>query len=128
MQLKDCYNFHDFRRMAKQRLPGPIFNYIDGAADDEVTYRRNTAAFEKCDLVPDVLRGVADVDMSVTVMGQKLSMPVYCSPTALQRLFHHQGERAVAAAAGKFGTMFGVSSLGTTSLEEARRISGGPQV
>ncbi len=128
MQLKDCYNFHDFRRMAKQRLPGPIFNYIDGAADDEVTYRRNTAAFEKCDLVPDVLRGVADVDISVTVMGQKLSMPVYCSPTALQRLFHHQGERAVAAAAGKFGTMFGVSSLGTTSLEEARRISGGPQV
>ncbi|WP_395773230.1 alpha-hydroxy acid oxidase [Agrobacterium pusense] len=128
MQLKDCYNFHDFRRMAKQRLPGPIFNYIDGAADDEVTYRQNTAAFEKCDLVPDVLRGVADVDMSVTVMGQKLSMPVYCSPTALQRLFHHQGERAVAAAAGKFGTMFGVSSLGTTSLEEARRISGGPQV
>ncbi|PZU65893.1 MAG: alpha-hydroxy-acid oxidizing enzyme, partial [Rhizobium sp.] len=128
MQLKDCYNFHDFRRMAKQRLPGPIFNYIDGAADDEVTYRRNTAAFDKCDLVPDVLRGVADVDMSVTVMGQKLSMPVYCSPTALQRLFHHQGERAVAAAAGKFGTMFGVSSLGTTSLEEARRISGGPQV
>jgi L-lactate dehydrogenase (cytochrome) len=128
MQLKDCYNFHDFRRMAKQRLPGPIFNYIDGAADDEVTYRRNTTAFDNCDLVPDVLRGVADVDMSVTVMGQKLAMPVYCSPTALQRLFHHQGERAVAAAAGKFGTMFGVSSLGTTSLEEARRISGGPQV
>lgn len=128
MQLKDCYNFHDFRRMAKQRLPGPIFNYIDGAADDEVTYRRNTAAFENCDLVPDVLQGVADVDMSVTVMGQKLAMPVYCSPTALQRLFHHQGEKAVAAAAGKFGTMFGVSSLGTTSLEEARRISGGPQV
>lgn len=89
MQLKDCYNFHDFRRMAKQRLPGPIFNYIDGAADDEVTYRRNTAAFENCDLVPDVLQGVADVDMSVTVMGQKLAMPVYCSPTALQRLFHH---------------------------------------
>ncbi len=128
MQLKDCYNFHDFRRMAKQRLPGPIFNYIDGAADDEVTYRRNTAAFENCDLVPDVLQGVANVDMSVTVMGQKLAMPVYCSPTALQRLFHHQGEKAVAAAAGKFGTMFGVSSLGTTSLEEARRISGGPQV
>ena len=49
------------------------------------------------------------VDMSVTVMGQKLAMPVYCSPTALQRLFHHQGERAVAAAAAKYGTMFGVS-------------------
>ncbi len=98
MRLKDCYNFHDFRRMAKQRLPSPIFNYIDGAADDEVTYRRNTTAFEGCDLVPNVLRGVGDIDMSVTVMGQRLAMPVYCSPTALQRLFHHQGERAVAAA------------------------------
>ncbi|WP_411032725.1 alpha-hydroxy acid oxidase [Shinella sp. BYT-45] len=128
MRLQNCHNFHDFRRLARQRLPGPIFNYIDGAADDEVTYRRNTAAFESCDLLPSVLRGVSAVDLSVTVMGQKLAMPVYCSPTALQRLFHHEGERAVAAAAGKFGTMFGVSSLGTISLEEARRISTSPQV
>lgn len=128
MRLRDCHNFHDFRRMAQQRLPGPIFNYIDGAADDEVTYRRNTESFDSCDLVPNVLRGVRDIDLSVTVMGQKLAMPVYCSPTALQRLFHHDGERAVAAAAGKHGTMFGVSSLGTISLEEARRISNGPQV
>ena len=128
MRLQNCHNFHDFRRMAKQRLPGPIFDYIDGAAEDEVTYRRNTESFEHCDLVPNVLRGVETVDLSVTIMGQKLAMPVYCSPTALQRLFHHQGERAVAAAAGKFGTMFGVSSLGTVSLEEARKISSGPQV
>ncbi|GHA18458.1 alpha-hydroxy-acid oxidizing enzyme [Devosia pacifica] len=128
MRLSDCHNFRDFRRMAKQRLPGPIFNYIDGAADDETTYRRNTEAFERVDLVPNILRGVTDIDMSVTIMGQKLAMPVYCSPTALQRLFHHEGERAVAAAAAKFGTMFGVSSLGTVSLEEARAISSGPQV
>lgn len=128
MRLSDCHNFSDFRRMAQQRLPGPIFNYIDGAADDEVTYRRNTESFETCDLVPNVLRGVSEVDMSVTVMGQKLAMPFYCSPTALQRLFHHQGERAVAKAAAKYGTMFGVSSLGTVSLEEARSISSSPQV
>ncbi|WP_181176768.1 MULTISPECIES: alpha-hydroxy acid oxidase [unclassified Mesorhizobium] len=128
MRLSDCHNFSDFRRMAQQRLPGPIFNYIDGAADDEVTYRRNTASFESCDLVPNVLRGVSEIDMSVTVMGQKLAMPFYCSPTALQRLFHHQGERAVAKAAAKYGTMFGVSTLGTVSLEEVRRISGSPQI
>ncbi|MER9263141.1 alpha-hydroxy-acid oxidizing protein [Mesorhizobium sp. M0410] len=121
MRLQSCYNFQDFRRLAKQRLPGPIFNYIDGGADDETTLRRNTAAFEDCDLVPNVLAGVGQVDMSVTVMGQKLAMPVYCSPTALQRLFHYSGERAVAAAAEKFGTMFGVSSLGTVSLEEVRK-------
>jgi L-lactate dehydrogenase (cytochrome) len=128
MRLTDCHNFHDFRRLAQRRLPSPIFNYIDGAADDETTYRRNTAAFERCDLVPDVLRGVTNVDLSVTVMGQKLALPFYCSPTALQRLFHHQGERAVAAAAEKFGTMFGVSSLGTVSLEEVRKASSTPQM
>src|SRR5213075_2603530 len=66
-------------------------------------------------------------DMSVTVLGQRLAMPVYCSPTALQRLFHHQGERAVAAAAAKSGTMFGVSSLGTVSLEELRKAHKTPQ-
>jgi L-lactate dehydrogenase (cytochrome) len=128
MRLTDCHNFHDFRKLAMRRLPGPIFNYIDGAADDEVTHRQNTASFARCDLVPNVLRGVEAVDLSVTVMGQKLAMPVYCSPTALQRLFHHQGERAVAAAAAKHGTMFGVSSLGTVSLEELRRAYPTPQV
>ena len=128
MRLGDCHNFHDFRSLAKRRLPGPIFDYIDGAADDEATLRQNAASFERCDLVPNVLRGVGTIDMSVTVMGQKLTMPVYCSPTALQRLFHHDGERAVAAAAAKFGTMFGVSSLGTVSLEDLRKAYDTPQV
>ena len=128
MRLRDCHNFHDFRELAKRRLPSPIFDYIDGAADDEVTYRRNTASFERCDLVPNILRGVASVDLSVSVMGQKLALPFYCSPTALQRLFHHRGEYAVAAATEKFGTMFGVSSLGTVSLEELRRMYPTPQV
>ncbi len=117
-RLQSCNNVEDMRRLAKQRLPEPIFHYIDGAADDEVTYRRNTVAFEDCDLVPNVLAGVENIDMSVTVMGCKLAMPIFCSPTALQRLFHHDGERAVARAAEKFGTMFGVSSLGTVSVEE----------
>ena len=117
MRLQHCFNFHDFRELARRRLPSPIFNYIDGAADDETTYRRNTRAFEECDLVPNVLAGVEQVDLSVTVLGHKLAVPFYCSPTALQRLFHHQGELAVAHAVEKFGTMFGVSSLGRVSLE-----------
>ena len=128
MRLSQCCNYHDFRELARRRLPGPIFDYIDGAADDETTYRRNTQAFEDCDLVPSVLTGVAQVDLSVTVMGQKLAMPFYCSPTALQRLFHHDGERAVARAVNKFGTMFGVSSLGTVSLEEIASNFSFPQV
>ena len=116
------------RQLAKQRLPGPIFHYIDGAADDAVTHRRNTAAFEECDLVPNVLVGVENIDMSVTVMGRKLAMPIFCSPTALQRLFHHDGERAVARAAEKFGTMFGVSSLGTVSVEEIGAMTKTPKM
>ena len=128
MRLRDCHNFNDFRELARRRLPGPIFDYIAGGADDEATLRQNTASFERCDLVPNVLRGVGAIDISVNVMDQKLAMPVYCSPTALQRLFHHDGERAVAAAAAKFGTMFGVSSLGTIGLEELRKSHDTPQV
>lgn len=118
MRLKDCYNTGDFRELARRRIPSPIFHYIDGAADDEVTYRRNTEAFECCDLVPNVLAGVEHIDMSTTVMGLKLDMPFFLAPIAMQRLFHHEGERAVGAAAEKFGTLFGVSSLGTVSIEE----------
>ena len=87
MRLRDCFNFHDFRELARRRVPGPIFDYIDGGADDEVTLRRNTAGFEQCDLVPNILRGVESVDISVSVMGQKLAMPFYCSPTALNVYF-----------------------------------------
>ena len=128
MFVKNCHNFHDFRKLAKKRLPSPIFNYIDGGADDEATLRQNTLSFEQVDLVPHVLRGVESVDMSVEVLGQKLDVPFYCSPTALQRLFHHQGERAVGAVAESFGTMFGVSSLGTVSLEELRQKHATPQI
>ena len=127
-RLKDCHNVQEMRLLAKQRLPGPIFHYIDGAADDELTYKRNTEAFDDCDLVPNVLAGVEEVDMSVEVMGQKLDMPIYCAPTALQRLFHYDGERAVARAAKKFGTMFGVSSLATVAVEEITEITDGPKM
>jgi L-lactate dehydrogenase (cytochrome) len=126
--LKNCHNVDDFRLLAKERLPGPIFHYIDGAADDEITYRRNTEAFDDCDLVPNVLAGVEDVDMSTTVMGQKLDMPLFCSPTALQRLFHPDGERGVARSAEKFGTMFGVSSLGTVGLAEIGELISTPKM
>ena len=118
MKLTDCHNVEDFRRLAQKRLPSPIFHYIDGAGDDEVTKRRNTSAFDDCDLVPNVLAGVQDIDMSTTVMGREIAMPLILSPAALQRLFHWQGERAVAAVAQRFNTWFGISSLATVSIEE----------
>jgi len=126
--INNCHNFKDFRNLAKSRLPSPIFHYIDGAADDEVTYRRNTEAYDQCDLVPNVLTGIEKVDMSTTVMGQKLELPIYCAPTALQRLFHPDGEIGVGKAAEKFGTMFGVSSLGTASIEEIANLISTPKL
>jgi L-lactate dehydrogenase (cytochrome) len=122
-----CHNFHDFKRLAKRRLPAPIYHYIAGVADDEVTLKRNSQAFDDCDLIPSVLTGVEDIDLSVEVMGQSLDVPFYCSPTALQRLFHYRGERAVANAAEKMGTLFGVSSLGTVSLEAIAQQVNTPQ-
>ena len=126
--INNCHNFEDFRSLAKKRLPSPIFHYIDGAADDEVTFRRNTEAYDKCDLIPNVLTGVKNIDMSTTVMGHKIEMPIYCSPTALQRLFHPDGEIGVGLAAEKYGTMFGVSSLGTASIEEISKLISTPKL
>ena len=128
MRLSDCHNVLDFRRLAKRRLPAPVFHYIDGAADDELTSRRNIEAYEDCDLVPSVLAGVENVDMSVTVMGRRIAMPIFLSPTALQRLFHWQGERGVGRAAEKFGTFFGISSLANVSIEEIGGLISSPKL
>lgn len=128
MRLKRCHNTADFRRLAKKRLPSPIFHYIDGGSDDETTLRRNTGAFDSVDLVPGVLAGVDAVDLSVDILGQRLAMPLFFSPTAMQRLFHHEGERAIAAAAADLGTMFGVSTIGTLSIEELGAINAAPKM
>ncbi len=126
--LEDCNNVSDFRELARRRLPGPVFHYIDGAADDEVTRRRNGESFDRCDLVPGVLAGVADIDMTTRVMGREIAMPLFLSPTALQRIFHWRGERAVAGAAEKYGTFFGISSLATVSIEEIGEMTSSPKM
>lgn len=128
MQLRNCYRTEDFRRLAKRRLPAPLFHYIDGGADDEVTLARNTSAFEAVDLVPNVLAGVDEVDMSVKVLGADLRMPLFMSPTAMQRLFHHDGELAAAGVAEKFGTMFSLSTMATRSIEEIGAHSSAPKM
>ncbi len=128
MKLTDCHNIDDFRRLAKQRLPFPVFDYIDGAADDETTKARNTGAFDHADLVPDVLAGVGNIDTSCTILGRKSALPLMLSPTALQRAFHTDGEMAVARAADKFGVWFGISSLATHSIEDIAAATGGPKL
>jgi L-lactate dehydrogenase (cytochrome) len=128
MRLSDCHNVDDFRVLAQKRLPKPVFDYIDGAADDEATRRRNTTAYGDCDLIPNVLAGVETVDMSVTVLGRKIGMPLFLSPTAVQRMFHRDGEAAVGAVAQANDTWFGISSLATISIEEVGRTISSPKM
>ena len=128
MDLNDCHNYNDFRKLAKKKLPSPIFHYIDGGSDDEVTLNRNTDSFNDCDLVPNVLADVSNIDMSTTVLGQKIDFPLFPSATAMHRLYHHEGERASAKAVEKMGTIFGTSTMGTVSIEEIAEVNQGPKL
>jgi len=128
MNLKDCYNVEDFRKLAKKKLPNPIFHYIDGGSDDEITLKRNTESFNKCDLIPNVLNDVSNIDLSTTVLGQKIDFPLFLSPTSMNRLYHHHGEKGTAKAAKKMGTIFGTSTMATTSIEEIGKLTTGPKL
>ena len=128
MNLKDCHNFSDFRKLAKKKLPSPIFHYIDGGADDESTLRRNTESFNDCDLVPNILASVGKPNLSTTLFGKKIDMPIFLSPAAMQRLYHHQGDLASARAAEKFGTFYSMSSMGNNTIEEVSEVSKGPKL
>ena len=116
MNLDDCYNFDDFRRLAKKNLPAPIFHYIDGGSDDETTLRRNTESFLKCDLVPNILASVGEPDLSTSVFGQKIEMPLFLAPTAMQRLYHHEGDKASAEQENLEHSI--VLTMATSSIEE----------
>ena len=128
MNLNDCHNFDDYRKLAKKKLPSPIFHYIDGGSDDEVTLNRNTEAFNTCDLVPNVLSNVENIDLSTTVFGKKINFPLFLAPTAMHRLYHHHGEKASALAAEKFGTIFSMSTMSTTSIEEIGNFTESPKL
>ena len=128
MSLKDSYNFEDFRKIAKKKLPAPIFHYIDGGSDDEVTLKRNTESFSKCDLVPNILASVGEPNLSTKVLGSKIDMPLFLSPVAMQRLFHHDGDKASARAAEKFGTFYSMSTMATSSIEEIANTASGPKM
>ena len=128
MKLSNCHNYNDFRKLAKKKLPSPIFHYIDGGSDDESTLNRNTDSFNNYDLVPNVLAGVSNIDMSTTVLGEKIDFPLFPAATAMHRLYHHEGERASAKAVEKVGTIFGLSTMSTVSIEEISTINKGPKL
>ncbi|MCY3732015.1 MAG: alpha-hydroxy acid oxidase [Rhodospirillaceae bacterium] len=126
--LDRCYNIARLRERAARRLPAPMFHYIDGAAGDEWTMRQNTDAFDRYELVPRFLVDVSEIDLSTRVFGQTIDMPFFCAPTAMSRLFHHEGETAVARAANRAGTLYSLSSISTASIEEAAAATDGPKL
>ena len=128
MGINRCHNVADFRRLAKRRIPGPLFHYIDGGADDEDTLARNTDAFSGYELLPRYLVDVAEIDMKTRVLGADLAWPGVLAPTGMTRLFHHEGERAVAAAAETHGLMYSLSTLSTVNIEDVAAVGAGPKM
>ena len=123
--LDDCHSIFDLRERARRRLPSPIFHVMDGGAETEVTLRRNTAAFDEVKLIPRCLVDVGCVNTATRIFGQDIQWPVYCSPTGGSRLFHPEGELAVARAAAQAGTLYGLSTASTYSIEEVAVASDG---
>lgn len=128
MKIIDCNNIMDFRRMARRNLPSPVFNYLDGGADDEWTLRRNTSAFDDYELLPAQLSDVSNMQLKTTLFGEPVDWPVMISPTGASKLFHASGEAAVVRAADKFGMVYSLSTLATTTIEDAAAASSGPKM
>ena len=116
----------DLREMARRRLPAGVFDYIDGAAEDELTMERNAAAFDQWEFVPRVLRDVSALDTSVELLGRRHLLPLALSPTGFTRIVCPDGELAVARAAARKGIAYSLSTLSTCSIEEIREVSDGP--
>ena len=127
-RLSRCFNVNDLRKVAKHRLPESLFAYIDGGSDDERTLRGNTSAFDQYDLLQRALVDVSTIDLSTTVLGQKIDWPVLCAPTGMTRMFHYQGEKAVAREAALSGTFYSLSTLATTSIEAVGTETDGPKM
>ena len=120
-------NIDDLRLIAKRRLPGGIFDYIDGGAEDEVSLHRNRDAYQRYEFVPRILRDVSNIDTSTTFLGRTLPSPLIFSPTGFTRIAHSQGELAVARVAAAHQLPYCLSTLSTRSIEEVAAVSNGPK-
>ncbi len=127
MNLKNCINIEDLRLAAKHRAHKMVFDYIDGGADDEKTLARNTSAFDDYELLYKVLSGVDNPDTSTTLLGEKIDVPFFLSPSAGNRLFHTVGEIGPAIAADKVGTIYSLATLSSISIEDIGALTDGPK-
>jgi len=126
MNLNACHNIADLRAGAARALPAPIFHYMDGGADDELSLARATGAFADWEILPDTLVDVSSIDASTRLLGQKIEWPLMLSPTGMSRLFHRSAEPAAARAAAQSGVWYSLSTMATTSLEDIAAATHGP--
>jgi L-lactate dehydrogenase (cytochrome) len=125
--MKQCHSISDLRARARRRLPRVMFDYVDGAAEDEVTMARNSAGFGDYALVPQVLTDVSSIKLDTTIQGIPSRLPLVFSPTGGTRLFHHEGELASSAAAAEAGLVFTLSSMSTYDIETVGAHTTGPK-
>jgi len=128
MQLNRCFNIEDLRRLACRRLPRPIFDFLEGGADDEWTVHRNIKGFEDYPLIPNTLVDVDNIDMSTRLLGRQIDWPVIAAPTGASALFHHTAESAVAQAVAESGTFYAMSTMSTQSLEAIGALNNAPKI
>ena len=124
-RLERCASIGDVREMARRRTPRSVFDYTDGSAGTESTLRRSRQAYARVEFQPRVLRNVADIDTSVSMLGQRSALPFAFAPTGFTRMMHYLGEPAVAQVAGEVGIPFSLSTLGTTSVEDLAAVAPG---
>ncbi|MFZ5704802.1 MAG: alpha-hydroxy acid oxidase [Pseudomonadota bacterium] len=127
-KLAQDHNIAALRRRALRRLPGPIFDYIDGGAEDEIALRESVAAFDGARLSPRMMVDVSTLDTSTTLFGRRIPLPLMLAPTGLTRLFHPEAEQAVARAADTVGLPYCLSTLGTTTIEELADPAAAPRL
>ncbi|PSL02459.1 L-lactate dehydrogenase (cytochrome) [Haloactinopolyspora alba] len=117
-RLSKALTIADLRAVARRRTPRSVFDYTDGAAEAEISLRRARSLFAQLELRPSILRNVADVDTTTTMLGSPSALPFAFAPTGFTRMMNHEGERAVARVAERTGIPYALSTMGTTSIED----------
>ena len=119
-RLGNCHDVADLREAARRRIPRPVFDYVDGAADEEIAVAANMAAFRSWRFLPRVLAGVAAADTSAPVLGATLPMPFLLGPAGYTRMLHPAGETGAARSALRHGVPYTLSTMASTGIEELR--------
>lgn len=119
-RLAKAADIEALRRIARRRTPKPALDYVDGAAGQELTYRRSREAFDSVELLPHILHGTEHADLSTEIAGFRSALPFGIAPTGFTRFMHAEGEIGGVRAAERAGIPFSLSTMGTRSIEEVR--------